>query len=169
MFGVNGRQDSTVARLLYVVSCCLVSCTGALTLHAVSIHMAPSMVILDGMNNGYRNLILPFAVQDKLVRQAVTSIAGLQLAHTCPDMRRAAEMSRAEVIKQLKQSSMASGADRAFNISSWIILLVLLMGELARGGDHYSYLLRMMRSIKRHGVVDPNPELVRFLSLQTDM
>jgi hypothetical protein len=131
--------------------------------------MAADMVILDGKNNGYRNLILPFAVQDELVRQAVSSIVCFQLARTCPDMHRAAEVSRAQVIKRLKQSSIASAADQVFNISSWMTVLVLLIGELARGGDHYSYLLRMMRSIKRHGVVDPNPELVRFLTLQTDM
>lgn len=140
-----------------------------LTLYVVSINMAPGMVVLDSKNNGYRNLILPFAVQDKLVRQAVMSIAGLQFARTCPEMHPAAEFSRAQVIKQLMQSSISSAPEQVFNISSWMTVLVLLIGELALGGDHYSYLLRMMCSIKDHGVVDPNPELVRFLTLETNM
>ncbi|KAL9471006.1 hypothetical protein ACSS6W_008947 [Trichoderma asperelloides] len=140
-----------------------------LLLDYFSINMAPGMVVLDSKNNGYRNLILPFAVQDKLVRQAVMSIAGLQFARTCPEMHPAAELSRAQVIKQLMQSSISSAPEQVFNISSWMTVLVLLIGELALGGDHYSYLLRMMCSIKDHGVVDPNPELVRFLTLETNM
>lgn len=131
--------------------------------------MAPGMVILDGGNNGYRSLILPFSLQDKLVQKAVTSVAAVQFSHFCPNMRPAAEISREQVIKQLKNSAMAQNSGQVFTASSWMAILVLLVGELAQGGDHYTYLLRMMYSIKRHGVSDANSEVLKFLNLQTEM
>lgn len=127
------------------------------------------MVILDGMNNGYRSLILPYSLRDNLVQQAVKSVVALQFSHFCPSMRLAAEISRYRVIKQLKQSAMAPDSGQVFTMSSWMAILVLLIGELVQGGDHYTYLLRMMYSIKCHGVSDANSEVLKFLSLQTDM
>lgn len=127
------------------------------------------MVILDGKSNGYRSLILPFSLHDELVQQAVTSVAAVQFSHFCPNMRPAAETSREKVIKQLKQSAMEPGSGEVFTISSWMAILVLLVGELAQGGDHYTYLLRMMDSIKCHGVSDANSDVLKFLNLQTDM
>lgn len=127
------------------------------------------MVILDGKNNGYRSVILPFCLHDKIVQQAVTSVAALQFSHFCPNMQPAAEISREKVITQLKQSAMAPNSSQVFTVSSWMAILVLLVGELAQGGDHYTYLLRMMYSIRRHGVSDASLEVLNFLNLQTDM
>lgn len=129
--------------------------------------------MLDDENNGYRNLILPFALQDELVRMAVTSITRCRLSRAAgrpeAETRAAAEMSRAKVIEKLMQQSAASEAANVFTVSSWMAVLVLFIGELVLGGDQYEYLLRMMCSMKRHGVAEPNPILVQFLDKQTEL
>ncbi|RMZ75986.1 hypothetical protein DV738_g5174, partial [Chaetothyriales sp. CBS 135597] len=131
--------------------------------------MAPEMLIIDGQHNGYRNLILPLALNDQLVQQAVSSIAGLHMWRNRPDVCYQADASRAQVIHKLKEASMVPQANKVFTLSTWMTLLVLLLGELALGGDHYIYLLRMMRSMRAHGIHDTSPEIMQFLHRQTDM
>lgn len=132
-------------------------------------NIAPGMVILDRKDNGYRSIILPLALQDRLLLEAITSVAQLQISHNHLSIREAAEIRRARVINQLSQSSRESDLKKVFTISSWLTLLVLFIGELIEGGDHYEYLLRMMCTIKRYGVVDPNIELLQFLNTQTEL
>lgn len=130
--------------------------------------MAPEMLILDGKHNGYRNLILPIALEDRMVRQAVCSVVGLHIWRSNPDLYALASESRAKVIQQLKEASNQLATDRVFSISTWVTLMVLLLGELVLGGDHYTYLLRMMCSMKARSI-DGNAEILGFLSRQTDM
>lgn len=135
----------------------------------VSSTIAPGMVIIDGHNNGYRNLILPLAVQNKLVQQAVLSVTGFHLWRNNPGMRSTAEISRARVIQQLKTASMADSS-AVFSVSTWITVLVLLVGELILGGEHYCYLLRMMGSLMANGVHDYGSlEMMFFLHRQTEL
>ncbi|RMD42677.1 hypothetical protein DV735_g2421, partial [Chaetothyriales sp. CBS 134920] len=131
--------------------------------------LAPEMLIIDGQHNGYRNLILPLALNDPLVQQAVSSVAGLHMWRNRPDVCYQADASRTQVIQKLKEASMVPQANKVFTLSTWMTLLVLLLGELALGGDHYMYLLRMMRSLRAHGIHDASPEIIRFLHKQTDM
>ena len=135
----------------------------------VSTTIAPGMVILDGQHNGYRNLILPLAARDTMVQKAVSSIAGFHLWRNNPERRAAADISRADVIQQMKKASIASNAEQVLSAATWATLLVLLVGELILGGDHYIYLLRMMCSLKASGVRGANTELLTFLHRQTDL
>ncbi|KIW65811.1 hypothetical protein PV04_08034 [Phialophora macrospora] len=136
-----------------------------------SLSLAPGMVILDGQHNGYRSYILPLAVCDPLVQQAVLSVAGLDLWRNNPDQTRVAELSRARVIRQLKEESMAGEASDVFSASTWVTLLVLLMGELFLGGDHYIYFLGMMHLLRTRatGIYHPDAQIIQFLQRQTDL
>ena len=127
------------------------------------------MVILDDEHNGYRNNILPIAVYDDLVQQAVCSVSAYALWHDNPILRASADNARSRVIQTLKNASMQSNNDRVFSVSTWVTLLVLLVGELILGGDHYAYLLRMMCVLRANGVPKGGPDIVKFLQRQTNM
>lgn len=128
------------------------------------------MVIVDGPHNGCRNLILPLAARDSMVQKAVYSISGFHLWRYNAGLRAAADIDRAEVIQQMKQrASIASSAEQVLRASTWATLLVLLVGELILGSDHYVYLLRMMCSLKASRVHDTGDELIEFLYRQTDV
>lgn len=140
-----------------------------LILHIVSTTIASGMVILDGPHNGYRNLILPLAASNPMVRKAVSSVSGYHLWRNNPELRAAADISRTEVIQQMKNASVASNPEQALSASTWATLLVLLIGELILGGDHYIFLLRMMCSLQASGVQEENSDLLEFLHRQTDL
>ena len=135
----------------------------------VSAVVAPNMVIIDGPDNGYRNLILPMATHDSLVQQAVCTVSGYALWQDNPTLRASADDARSEVIQTLKNASMLPNSDHVFSVSTWVTLLVLLVGEVILGGDHYAYLLRMMCSLRENVVSTADPDLVQFLQRQTDL
>lgn len=141
---------------------------GKLMSSSVSDSIAAHMVILDGPNNGYRNLIVPVAIQDPLVQKAVSAIAGFHLWRNIPELRSAADIARHTVIQEMKEASLEPRASKVFSVSTWITLLVLLVGELILGGDDYIYLLRMMCLLRANGVQDARPEMLSFLNTQTD-
>lgn len=123
------------------------------------------MVILDGANNGYRNLLLPFALQDSLAQDTVISVAEYHLAQSNPGLQCRAADGRRRILERLKRQ--ASVEPPALTTSTWVALLVLLVGEVTIAGDHYPYLLRMMASLQAHGIIDGNTELTEFLHSQT--
>ncbi len=126
------------------------------------------MVILDGTSNGYRNLLLPFAIQDSLAQDAVASVAVYHLAQSNPELQYRAAEGRRRIMERLKrQVSFEPDESPLFTASTWVALLVLLVGEVAIAGDHYPYLLRMMASLRSHGIVDGSAELTQFLHTQT--
>lgn len=135
----------------------------------VSTTIAPGMVILDGQHNGYRNFILPLAARNSMVQKAVSSVSGFHLWRNNPELRATADISRAEVIQQMKMTSVASNAEQVLSASTWATLLVLLIGELILGGDHHVFLLRMMCSLRASGIRENNSDLLEFLHRQTDL
>ncbi|KAK3191073.1 hypothetical protein K4F52_003023 [Lecanicillium sp. MT-2017a] len=131
-------------------------------------NIASGMVILDGANNGYRNVLLPFALHDSLAQDAVISVAAYHLAQSNPELQCRAADGRRRILERLKcQVSLAPDESPLFTASTWVTLLVLLVGEVTIAGDHYPYLLRMMASLQAHGIVDGNMELIEFLQSQT--
>lgn len=69
-------------------------------------------------------------------------MSGFHLWRKDPE-RRAADISRGEIIQQTRTASLTSDADHVLSAATWATLLVLLVGELILGGDHYIFLLRM--------------------------
>lgn len=94
-------------------------------------------------------------------------MSGFHLWRNDPE-RRAADISRGEIIQPMRTASLTSDADHVLSAATWAILLVLLVGELILGGDHSIFLLRMMCSIQTSGVCGENSDLFEFLHRQTD-
>lgn len=126
------------------------------------------MVILDSDRNGYRNIILPFAAQDQLTRRAVASVAACHLYRGDAVRRPAALIERAKVVQDLTRISLSPESSSVFTTSIWATLLVLLVGELALGGDHYPYFVRMLASL-RDGLTKLDSDVLRFLRSQTEL
>ena len=97
------------------------------------------------------------------------STAGLHLWRDDPIVSSAANLSRAKVIHTLKQASTNSDTNSVFNVSTWVTLLVLLVGELVLGGDQYIYLLRMMCTLRTNGIDGITTDTTQFLERQTDL
>lgn len=85
------------------------------------------MVILDKVSNGYREFILPMALQDEVLCRAVAVVATQHLSQGQPALELAAEKGRTAVISRLRRD--ASLASQVFNEFTWATLIVLLVGE----------------------------------------
>ncbi|EAU29296.1 predicted protein [Aspergillus terreus NIH2624] len=103
--------------------------------------VAPVMVILDNVSNGYRELLLPMACHDEVLQHAIAAVASQHIAGRYPAMQPAAESERAAVISRLRRDSLQPSPDRVFNASTWATLIVLLVGETITGSSEYKFKL----------------------------
>ncbi|KAL4890264.1 fungal-specific transcription factor domain-containing protein [Aspergillus ambiguus] len=131
--------------------------------------VAPVMVILDKISNGYRELLLPMACEDRVLERAISAVASQHIAGRCPTMRVEAESERAAVISCLRQDSLQSSADRVFNVSTWATLIVLLVGETITGSSEYRYLLHTLTCLAENISQVEYTAANSFLTQQTHM
>ena len=128
------------------------------------------MVALDDDTNGYRSLILPMAIEDDVLRQAVCVVAAQHLSRQRPELRKAAEAGHAAIISRLRSDSSHQSADEVFNKSTWATLIVLLVGETVTGSADYGFLIQMLLSLSTSNPGrDADPVLSKFLKAQTHM
>lgn len=104
------------------------------------------MVIYDTEDNGYRNLILPLAHQDSLVERAVSVVSALHLGIKHAELRSHAENGRTAIITRLRQNAMKGSAENVLTLSTWVTLIVLLVGETVTGSSEFVHLFEMLRS-----------------------
>jgi hypothetical protein len=132
--------------------------------------VAPVMVILDTAMNGYRELVLPMALEDEVLRRAVGVVAAQHLSREKPEMREAAEAGRTAIISRLRKDALSATAEQVFNKFTWATLIVLLVGETVTGSADYSFLVQMLLCLSANSTVDsPKSSLSRFLQTQTNM
>ncbi|KAH8817330.1 hypothetical protein F5884DRAFT_779084 [Xylogone sp. PMI_703] len=136
-----------------------------------STSVAPIMVVLDFISNGYRDIILPLACQDPVVGRAVSVVAAFHLSAKVPSLRQSAEAGQLAIISKLRRDSLQLKPHELFNISTWATILVLLVGETITGADNYRYLLEMlMHMVQCTGFEHAVPAAVRdFFVQQTKM
>lgn len=127
------------------------------------------MVILDGVSNGYRDILLPLACEDDLLRRAICVVATQHLALQNTYHQNAADQSRAAVISRLRQDSLQSCPDRIFNASTWATLIVLLVGETITGSSECGHMLQTLISLAWNVSQTTPSRLTRFLLQQTHM
>lgn len=126
------------------------------------------MVILDKVSNGYREFILPMALQDEVLCRAVAVVAAQHLSQGHPALELAAEKGRTAVISRLRRD--ASLASQVFNEFTWATLIVLLVGETVTGNADYSFLVQMLLCLSNNEAVRTKESpLARFLRAQTHM
>ena len=112
--------------------------------------VAPYMVIVDmENNNGYRDLILPFAFQDPLLQRAVSVVSALHLSHWRPELLELAAVGRTAVLDRLRKDAMAGDTSKVFSLSTWATLVVLLVGETITGTVEFVYLYGMLDSLMK--------------------
>lgn len=127
------------------------------------------MVVLDNVSNGYRDVFLPLACEDELLRTAIGVVASQHLALYNPSFQSAADQGRAVIISRLRRDSLEASPDRVFNLSTWATLIVLLVGETITGSSEYSHLLQtLMCLIQNVGQIAPSAAR-DFLTQQSHM
>ena len=101
---------------------------------------------VDADNNGYRNLILPLALEDPLVQRAVMVVSAFHLGTQQNELRQQAEMCRAAILARLRQDVMGGSVEHVLNMSTWATLVILLVGETVTGSSDFVRLFSMLRS-----------------------
>ncbi|OQE43616.1 hypothetical protein PENCOP_c003G06867 [Penicillium coprophilum] len=129
--------------------------------------VAPVMVVLDHVSNGYRDILLPLACEDELLQRAVGVVAAQHLALNNPFYQSVADRGRAALISRLCRDS--TSPDRVFNTSTWATLIVLLVGETITGSSEYGHLLRTLMCLVQNADQIAPSSARRFLSQQTHM
>lgn len=130
------------------------------------------MVVIDGVGNGYRNVILSMACNDDLLGRAVGVVAAQHLGLTQPGARDAARRGRTAVIEKLRRdAAVATNAPQlVFTPSTWATLLILLVGETVTGGEEFEQLFRMLVAAAQNCDLSTVPPMLRdFLLKQTHM
>lgn len=123
------------------------------------------MVVLDNVANGYRDVLLPLACEDDLLRTAVGVVASQHLALNDPRFQSVADEGRAVVISRLRRESLQASPDQVFNLSTWATLTVLLVGETITGSSEYSHLLQTLMCLI-HNIGKIAPSAARDFLLQ---
>lgn len=135
---------------------------------AVAEHVAPVMVVLDHVANGYRDIILPLACEHDLLRNAVSVVAAQHLALSCPSYQEVADDGRATLISQLRREAFQASPDHVFDQGTWATIIVLLVGETITGSSEYGHLLQTLLCLFQNvGHMDSSTKT--FLTQQTHM
>lgn len=124
------------------------------------------MVTVDGFENSWRHLVLPFAYQDELVMNAVLAVSAFHL-HLVNSPRRSVADASSDgqlssealesfpvdlhkldqaVVAGLKKNFELSRFDPARNQSVLITILVLQVGAMVTGRSDFPSLYRMLNS-----------------------
>ncbi|KAE8315067.1 hypothetical protein BDV41DRAFT_563109 [Aspergillus transmontanensis] len=131
--------------------------------------VAPVMVIFDNVSNGYRDIFLPLACEDEVLRGAIRAVAAQHLALRHPGFQGIAEIGRAAIISRLRRDSLQASSDSIVNLRTWATLIVLLVGETITGSSEYSHLLRTLLSLMPSLCQIEATPAYRFLVQQTHM
>lgn len=132
------------------------------------------MVVIDEeLANGYRNIILPLATHDDLVRRAVSVVSTLHSASRQPHMLPSAEIERTAIIRQLQYNASQNSLDAIFNLSTWATIILLLVGETVTGHQEFVHLFTMLQNFLLHpratGIVEYHESTKQFLQQQSYM
>lgn len=158
--------NSDVSFPLSVHSCCIYLLTADLL---VADEVAPIMVVLDNISNGYREILLPLACQDELLQQSICAVAAQHLALRQPSFRRSAESGRAAIISRLRRDAFQEPTERLFSASTWATLIVLLVGETITASPDYAHLLQMLFCMAGNTPDMTMNSVNQFLTQQTHM
>lgn len=132
-------------------------------LDAVSNHIAPEMVGIDDVHNGWRRLILPVAQGEELVMNAVLVVSSFHLSlnssvnSSDPHLLLPRHLNHqsqqpnpdqlyARAILGLQQRRELSDCDRSTKSSILLAILVLLTAVMVTGNSDFPILFRMLQS-----------------------
>jgi hypothetical protein len=128
------------------------------------------MVVFDGEANGYRNHVLPLAASDSTVQRAIFVATAFHLAPKMPELLAPAEGGREAIIQKLLASSQTDDPSGIFNETTWVTILLLIVGDLVAGHGDVLLLYQMLRSflrVRRHQ--EKSFPLTEFLTYQSKL
>jgi hypothetical protein len=133
-----------------------------------STHIAPIMVIVDSVVNGYRSLILPLAFEEPMVKEAVCVASLYHLASRQPENQRRADIGLQNVLAQLR--NRASLKDSLLDVPAWSTLIILLTAETVSGGTNLHQLFRLLLHLATANATTNQTSVMHsFLAEQTRM
>jgi hypothetical protein len=92
--------------------------------------VSPYVIVLDD-DNGFRTQVLPFAVQDPIVRRAICVTAAFHLAKKVPSLRADTKVGRLIIIRMLQDIAIADrDHEDIFVKTPWACLIMLIIGDL---------------------------------------
>ncbi|KAE8330495.1 hypothetical protein BDV39DRAFT_212835 [Aspergillus sergii] len=105
------------------------------------------MVVMDDRYNGWRYLILPFALSDKMVMDAVLAVSAFHLSHksggTLPVRP---DKLYAKAILGLQNRSSLDEYDMLTRQSIFVAIITLLVGVMVNGSSDFPILFHMLQS-----------------------
>lgn len=125
------------------------------------------MVVFDFAGNGYRDIILPLALQDEVLRKAVTVVATFHLSQKAPGLQASAMNGHRAIIEKLRIDALRLRPEEILTPYTWATILVLLVGETITGANNYIHLLEMLKCLKLSSSASQNvPAAARDFFLQ---
>lgn len=110
-------------------------------------NIAPQMVIMDDRYNGWRYMVLPFALSDQMVMNAVLAVSAFHLSHKSegrflvkPDKL------YAQAILGLQKRSSLDEYDMLTRQSIFVAVITLLVGVMVNGCSDFPVLFHMLQS-----------------------
>lgn len=112
----------------------------------VSENIAPTLVAVDGVSNGYRNLLLPLACSDDLVRSATLAASANQLRFQRPKLVSLASKYQSAAIEKLSVFSRTENASGSTRSAVLAAIILLIITDMMNGGHQFHLLLNMAKS-----------------------
>ncbi|KIW05688.1 uncharacterized protein PV09_03550 [Verruconis gallopava] len=135
-----------------------------------SLHVASKMAVIDQGFNGFRDLVLPLAEHDLLVRRAVLVASNQHLSLRTGGLIKPCKRLYSEVVQGLiAQSHFISRAASQFE-TSLVAILLLLTTEMIIGGEQFGVIYETLRRLLCAGAgrfTFADTDLGRFLKIQT--
>ncbi|GAB1198195.1 hypothetical protein APSETT444_007504 [Aspergillus pseudonomiae] len=143
----EASTGSSDAKAALPLSIDLVDPSNEFLLTYFSHHIAPQMVVMDDKYNGWRYLILPFALSDKMVMDAVLAVSAFHLSHkTRGTLSVRPDKLYAKAILGLQSRSSLNEYDMLTKQSIFVAIITLLVGVMVNGCSDFPILFNMLQS-----------------------
>ena len=104
------------------------------------------MVVIDGIHNGWRHLIIPITHSDELVRDAVLSASAFHFSANIKAQVFDSDAIYAKVIRSLRQRQSLDACDLAGRQNVLLALLVLLVAVMVNGSSDFPTIFHLLES-----------------------
>ena len=135
---------------------------------AVSENIAPTLVAIDGLANGYRKFLLPLASQNSLVRDALLASSASHLSQKRTGLEKEAMNFQQAAIRSLRKSSDPND-ERSDSAATLATILLLLVNDMGNGGSDFEILSKMAKawiSVTEHKSSSHEQPMVEFIKDQ---
>ncbi|KAF9893551.1 hypothetical protein FE257_010863 [Aspergillus nanangensis] len=110
-------------------------------------NIAPEMVVMDDIHNGWRYLILPIAYTDELVMKAVTAVSTFHISNKTIDQKLSkTERLYEQAISGLKSRAALSQYNEQDRHFVFLTIIILLVGVMVNGYSDFPILFSILQA-----------------------